>query len=883
MLSRAAVAPRHAFAALGVSAALLVLSPASASALVRGFPGAFGSASSTPADPYPLSSPSGVAVNEVTSGDVGDVYVVDKGNNRVEQFSATGTFILMFGKEVNETKVKASAPEAEQNVCTQVEIEAGEVCKAGTAGPGAGELSSPEWIAVDNSGNGGDPSNGDVYVVNTGDNTIQKFTANGAYVGELTETESGSLFKPLDGVAVDQNGSVWVFQSEAIQESERIDEFTDALVNTFVAPATKDPRGTKPGFAVDSEGAFYVDTGGGKPAKLNGLGEQIIEEVGGDNASGLAVNLDPSSSEFDDVYVDNSTRVAIYNSAPECTAMPHCGMEPEGSLVARFPEESVIASGGRGSLTDGTGIAVDGATGIVYVADAGKNDVAVSGFGNPPSAPVTEEASEITPESATLNGKLEPPATKLGYYFEYNAGASCAFGSKTTAKEGEGKVSEEVKGLEPSTLYTFCLWATNPFGTTQGAAETFTTAGVAATAETSGVSELTDVGATLHGEVDPFNQETSYSVEYSTHSNLENATTVAGAAPIPPHLHGVQSVSVATTPVLTPETTYYYRFVAQNGTGGPVTALTIQQFTTLPLPPTATTEGSSQITVTGASVAGTVLPGSSGPNSDTQWYFQYGTSTSYGEVGGAGDAGRGSTPVAVATALAGLTSNTTYHYRLAASNSNQDPGVTPQLAYGSDRAFTTLPADPLVGQPSGLSETAATLNGHVNPDGHALEYRFEYGTSTTYGHSTPVESAGEGAGYTPVSSSLTGLAAGVAYHYRLVAIGTGGDSASSDVTFTLNPPTPETAGNPFNPGPTAPAPFTALPLLGLPTFPPVTETPPPPSKPPSTAQKLAKALKQCKKDKKKNKRVKCESEAHKKYRTNTNTKAKKTAKHGGRS
>jgi hypothetical protein len=865
-----------AFSALGL---LLALAPASALALSHGFTGSFGSGTSTAANPYPLSSPSGVAVNEVSSGNIGDVYVVDAGHNRVEQFSSAGAFVLMFGKEVNETEhdrvgLKSgetlAQKEAKENVCTAA---SGNACQEGTAGAGPGEFSSPQDIAIDNSGSAGDPSDGDVYVVNTaGDDTVAKFTPAGAYLGELSETEAGSPFGALDGVAVSPGGDVWIFQ-----EDKQLDEFDDALTNSYLAPAVADPRGTNPGLAVDSEGNFYVNTGGGSPAKLNGAGKQIIEEVGSDSMTGIAVNLDALSSEFDDVYVDNATSVAAYTKAPGCTAITPCGDSASGSLIARF---------GVGSLQAGTGIAVDGDTGVLYVADASGNDVAVFGLGSSPSTPLTEPASEETSTSATLNGTLTSGSEHVTYAFLYKKGESCTEGnsSPTPAAEADSSSKEftSVSGLEPSTTYTFCLQATNPFGSTQGAPEPFETKGVPPTAETGGVSELTSGGATLNGEVDPFNQETSYSFEYSTNPSLEDATTITGMSKVPPHLSGEQAVSVATGPVLAPETAYYYRVLAQNETL-PVATGTVRSFTTAPPLPTVTTEGASQITAASASLAGSVLPGSSGPNSDAKWHFQYGTSNAYGQQAPdePGDVGMGFNPIPVATTLSGLVSNTTYHYRLLASNVNHDPGVSPQLAYGADRTFTTAPLQPFAGESAHLSETGATLSGDVDPDGHALEYRFEYGPSTAYGQSTPVSSAAETEEYTTVSASVASLIPGIAYHYRVVAIGPGGETYSSDATFTLYPPAPAQTGNPFTPGQVAPAAFGTFPPLGTPTVPPrPTETVTPP-KSQTKAQKLATALKACRTDKDRKKRVACEKRAHRKY--GTKAKANKSAKRGGQS
>ena len=60
----------------------------------------------------------------------------------------------------------------------------------------------------------------------------------------------------------------------------------------------------------------------------------------------------------------------------------------------------------------------------------------------------------------------------------------------------------------------------------------------------------------------------------------------------------------------------------------------------------------------------------------------------------------------------------------------------------------------------------------------------------------------------------------------------------------------------------------------------VAVTPPPPPKPLTRAQQLAKALKACKSDKKKSKRVACESRARKKYGPKTAAKAKKSSGKG---
>ena len=99
----------------------------------------------------------------------------------------------------------------------------------------------------------------------------------------------------------------------------------------------------------------------------------------------------------------------------------------------------------------------------------------------------------------------------------------------------------------------------------------------------------------------------------------------------------------------------------------------------------------------------------------------------------------------------------------------------------------SLPAPPVVGTytASNVTASAATLNGAINPNGKETTYRFEYGTSTSYGSSVPVPDAGAGSGSKPVevSRELSGLTDGVTYHYRLVASNSEGTTYGGDRHF----------------------------------------------------------------------------------------------------
>ncbi|HET7511074.1 MAG TPA: fibronectin type III domain-containing protein [Solirubrobacterales bacterium] len=89
-------------------------------------------------------------------------------------------------------------------------------------------------------------------------------------------------------------------------------------------------------------------------------------------------------------------------------------------------------------------------------------------------------------------------------------------------------------------------------------------------------------------------------------------------------------------------------------------------------------------TLAAANVADTTatLNGSVNPNSlETKTYFEYGPTTSYGSKTAEVSVGSGSTTLEKAQAVTGLTANTTYHYRIVATNSSG-------MSQGTDRTFT---------------------------------------------------------------------------------------------------------------------------------------------------------------------------------------------------
>jgi plastocyanin len=230
------------------------------------------------------------------------------------------------------------------------------------------------------------------------------------------------------------------------------------------------------------------------------------------------------------------------------------------------------------------------------------------------------------------------------------------------------------------------------------------------------------------------------------------------------------------------------------------------------LPPTASTAAASAVSQTEATLNGTINP----KGQPTSYYFNYGTSSSYGGQTSTLSAGENSVGHAESALVSGLAPGTLYHFRIVASYASGASTV-----FGSDQTFTTAspPGAPTASteEASELGETGATLSGTVNPHGQATTYFFNYGTSDSYGHTTSVQSAGEGASGHVVFAPLTGLAPGTVYHFEIVAHNSFGDAPGLDREFTTaSPPEP------------APTPSPAPPPSGTPetTTPSTTVTPP---------------------------------------------------------
>jgi uncharacterized protein (TIGR02145 family) len=208
--------------------------------------------------------------------------------------------------------------------------------------------------------------------------------------------------------------------------------------------------------------------------------------------------------------------------------------------------------------------------------------------------------------------------------------------------------------------------------------------------------------------------------------------------------------------------------------------------------PSAITKAATDITDSSATLHATVNPNSS----PTSIYFEYGSSTDYGNVVEVKESQlSGLTDVSISATISELSHSAIYHYRVMAENK---VGIT----YGDDMTLMTLSAD----KPSAITKAAtditdlsARLHGTVNPNYPPTNVYFEYGTTLEFGNIVDAEpSPVSGTDDISVHAYIDDLSENTKYHFNVKAVNKHGITYGEAKTFRTWDSVTDIDGNIYN-------------------------------------------------------------------------------------
>jgi hypothetical protein len=295
------------------------ITPAGVVTTLAGLAGSTGGANGT-GSAARFNDPSGVAVDGA-----GNVYVADTGNNTIRKITAARVVTTLAGL-------------------------AGSTGGANGTGSAA-RFNSPSGVAVDSAGN--------VYVVDTGNNTIRKITAAGVVTtlaglagssGSADGTRSAARFDSPSGVAVDGAGNVYVADSlnntirVGLPASPSITAVGQRFVYQITASATDllSVNNLPPGLVFDSEKAAIT----GIPSLA---GTFVVELIEANTRTPLTIIVQPEGPAAGPVITSSTTST--------------------GRLGRRFSFQVLTAGGSSAARLNASGLpqglALDSLSGVI--------------------------------------------------------------------------------------------------------------------------------------------------------------------------------------------------------------------------------------------------------------------------------------------------------------------------------------------------------------------------------------------------------------------------------------------------------------------------------------------------------------------------------------
>lgn len=659
-------------------------------------------------------------------------------------------------------------------------------------------------IAIDESGG---PTDGNIYVTQNKNrqgpsrpayHVVDIFSKEGKYLGQVTSGVAGNLTS-AQGVAVDAEGTLYVTGNWKL--GPEVAEGVGKCHPSGAFPVDHDCTEFLPLPEDLGEGRKYETFGqlalGAGPSAGSVFITATIRPPGSGQVPGLA-KMDLATGETDlfavgyggagyqgAIAVNPANGNPVARSGGDATEL----VEFDGSGETAGEPVSRLRAEGSGAIE---GVAFDRAGDLDLAPNSGGP---VRTYGAPTIVPtvVAGEATEVTTNSATLNGTVNPSGLAV---------SACRLEALPESEAGHQTDELQRVTFSGATGGTFTLGF-------QGQTTTALADGVNAVKVQAALAALPAIGA---GNVSVRQTEDNYYITFTgalaatdvpqvvvDASGLTPAGATAevvttrqgggwgnakvaaceGAVPTDEEDHAVHGSVTGLKPNAVE---YVFRLVATNANG---TETSYGSFLT------AHTARTDPAEVTGSHTA--TLKATIRPEGQqyTECIFEYGLATNlagYEHTALCDPAAAAippdSLPHTVEAEIEGLNEATAYRFRIKAANAAEG------VITGEEETFETFgPPRLLALRASDATRDAATLEAEINPSGFDTSYQFEWGPTDSYGHAVPasMKSIGAGTDRVRVTAPISGLATAGAYHYRVVVQSSAGSVSGVDHTLeTLN-------------------------------------------------------------------------------------------------
>ncbi len=646
----------------------------------------------------------GIAVSKQS----GAVYVGDN-DHRVQVLGPQGEFMFMFGWNVNKTKVASGGTQQEKNICTEAEIKGGSACGAGEVGTGlAGQINGAQSIVVD-------PSSGDVYVLDSDYNRLDKYSASGEFLwmagGEVNRKGGNFCAKAEEAEcqAGVQGGGHLAFDKVQNGAHGNLMSIGGAEDHLYVADEGRvqqlEANGNWVGQIPVPGEVLSVAVDAARDMFVVDSSQPGVHEYNANDVLQSCV-IDPASGSIAGVAFDSAGRLGVIGFNAE---VYDAGGAECGKLVAQIP--GVVGSAMTFSLHENGKNEAEDRLYVAYGGDQRIEDYRPVVFPEVKTTACVPEVVEDT--SARVCGEVNPNSITARGFFKYRTETDHLDEESPTAFLGEGTAFEpiaiELTDLTPNQQYFYQTWVeaqNEGVEQRQSAPEVVSFHTATPPPEVLGApsaSDVTNAFALFSASVNPEHALARYHFQYGPCAELAGCAGIVSTPVEESSVYG-EIGAIQEAVGLQAQTTYSYRLVADNEheeaghvlQGGETVGVE-GHFTTGASPVPVVQTGS----VSGVGVGGAVISGLVDPDGQPAVFaFELGVyegaGTHYGVVF-SGPAGTGTTLVAESLPLSGLQPGTTYAYRVVIRSGYGE-------AVGETMTFTTegLPSVLLVPAPLGM-------------------------------------------------------------------------------------------------------------------------------------------------------------------------------------